>query len=283
LKLINLIKRKSVPDPWKEGDNIPWNDPAFSKRMLSEHLNQDHNLASRKANLIDQHVCWINQTVLKMKPAKILDLGCGPGLYSSRLAKLGHQCFGIDYSPASIAYAKHSALEDTLACTYLEADMREADFGNDYDAVLLIFGEFNVFKPEDARQILNKAWLALKPGGHLLLEPSTYDSLYNWGNSKPFWYTSETGLFHETPYVVLEEYFWNPDQNVTTIRYYIIDAHNCYIEQHAQSVQAYTLKEYETLLEDCGYTNMNFYPSLMGEIDPEQNGLLAIMSEKQPE
>ena len=41
--------------------------------------------------------------------ARVLDLGCGPGLYTTRLAKLGHTCVGIDFSPASIAYAKAEA------------------------------------------------------------------------------------------------------------------------------------------------------------------------------
>ena len=27
-----------LPEPWDEGDNIPWNEPGFSRRMLREHL-----------------------------------------------------------------------------------------------------------------------------------------------------------------------------------------------------------------------------------------------------
>jgi len=42
-------------------------------------------------------------------------------------------------------------------------------------------------------------------------------------------------------------------------------------------------EEYETILENCRYTNISFYPSLMGEVDPEQKDLLAILSNKQSE
>ena len=38
--LSEIIERSSVPVPWAEGENIPWNDPGFSKRMLDEHLSQ---------------------------------------------------------------------------------------------------------------------------------------------------------------------------------------------------------------------------------------------------
>ena len=101
MKLIDIINRSPTPQPWDEGENIPWNDPEFSQRMLAEHLTQEHDAASRKFAKIDRHVQWIHKNVLGGKPARILDLGCGPGLYALRLARLGHQHTGIDFSPAS--------------------------------------------------------------------------------------------------------------------------------------------------------------------------------------
>ena len=106
LKLLDIIHRQDHPKPWAEGEKIPWNDPEFSKRMLREHLSQEHDAASRRFEIIDKHVSWIHNHILNGNPTRILDLGCGPGLYTNRLARLGHQCVGIDFSPASIAYAR---------------------------------------------------------------------------------------------------------------------------------------------------------------------------------
>ena len=281
MKLIELIYRKPVPDPWSEGDNIPWNDPEFSERMLKEHLSQDHNAASRKKDKIKQHVQWIHDFVLKFKPVKILDLGCGPGLYSNRLAKLGHQCFGIDYSPASTSYAQHTAKTENLECHFLEADIREADFGEAFDVVMLIFGELNIFKPCDVKLILNKAWKSLNPGGIIILEPLTYECVHDWGNRTSSWYTSESGLFHPSDHIVMEEFFWEPEKKIATNRYYIVDPAIDEVVMHAQSIQAYTKKDYKTLLENCSYSNIRFYPSLKGDVDPEQKDLLTILSNKQ--
>ena len=58
--------------------------------MLQEHLSQEHDAASRRAPIIDRHVHWIHAALLSSHPTAILDLACGPGLYSSRLARLGH-------------------------------------------------------------------------------------------------------------------------------------------------------------------------------------------------
>ena len=42
---------------WGPGlEDLPWGDPAFSERMLSEHLTQDHELASRRLDTIDRQV-----------------------------------------------------------------------------------------------------------------------------------------------------------------------------------------------------------------------------------
>jgi hypothetical protein len=52
-KILDIVERQPEPTPWSEGDNIPWDDPGFSDRMLAEHLSQDHDLASRKSETID--------------------------------------------------------------------------------------------------------------------------------------------------------------------------------------------------------------------------------------
>ena len=33
----DIVNRAPVPTPWSEGDNIPWDEPEFSERMLAEH------------------------------------------------------------------------------------------------------------------------------------------------------------------------------------------------------------------------------------------------------
>ena len=104
LNLRDIVSRAPLA-PWCEGDNIPWDDPAFSRRMLREHLSQDHDLASRRLERIDSHVAWIHAEVLGSTPSRVLDLGCGPGLYAHRLARRGHACSGIDFGPSCVTFA----------------------------------------------------------------------------------------------------------------------------------------------------------------------------------
>ena len=76
---------------------------------------------------------------------------------TSRLAGLGHNCIGIDCSPASIKYAAEQNEKTNLGCQYLHEDIRKADFGTGFGLVMFIFGELNVFQPADIKAILKKA------------------------------------------------------------------------------------------------------------------------------
>ena len=216
MNLNHIIQRQLPPEPWAEGDNIPWNDPAFSERMLREHLSQCHGHASRQVDVIDRQVDWIHQEVLAKAPTKILELTCGPGLYTSRLEKLGHQCVGIDYSPASIRHARQTALDEGLSCTYRLEDVRKASFGEGYGLVMINNGQFNVFRRDDARTILEKARASLSPDGLLLLEPQKFATVKSTGQSGTSWYSCGEGggLFSASPHLCLQESFWDPDPTI---------------------------------------------------------------------
>jgi SAM-dependent methyltransferase len=284
VNLLDIVYRLQPPLPWQEGDNIPWHEPDFSARMLVEHLEQSHDLASRRSHIIDQHVAWIHELFLGGGPARILDLGCGPGLYSNRFAALGHTCVGIDYSPASIAYAKKSAAATGRAAVYHLADMRAADFGGGFDLAMLLYGELNVFSRDDATHILAKVYAALRPGGLLLLEPHTRASLIPKPDATRSWFSSTGGLFASTPHLVLTEEHWDATANILTRRYYIIDTNLAAVDgvvnRFAQSMQAYNDDEYAELLAATGFAQIDFFPGLAHDrVDPPPK-LLAIVATK---
>lgn len=276
MNLLDIVNRSPTPVPWQEGDNIPWDDPDFSARMLREHLSQDHDRASRRLAKIDEQVAWIHNDILGGQPTRILDLACGPGLYSQRLARLGHECTGIDYSPASIAHAREQAQNENLACTYVHDDIRAAEYDGSFGLVLLLFGEFNVFSILDARAIVRKVSQALACEGVFLIEPHTYTAVQKAGQSGRSWYSSKAGLFSDKPHLCLTESIWDAQTRTTTIRYYALDALTRHVEPYAQTLQAYTTEEYETILRERGLDDVAFYPSLTGVRDQTQNDFVAI-------
>lgn len=281
MKIIDLINRSSPPVPWHEGDNIPWDDPEFSKRMLHEHLCQDHDAASRRFAKIEEHIDWIHRQLLSERPTRILDLCCGPGFYTSRLARLGHECVGIDYAPASIRYASQQALKEKLACQYLLEDIRKATYGANFGLVVLIFGEFNVFRPKDAKGILKKMLAAMVGNGLLMLETHTLEAIRKKGQEATTWHSVERGLFSDRPHLLLEESFWDHRDKTASKRYYTIDAASGRVTRYAHSLQAYTNSQYRSLLENCGFMDVRFFPALTGTEDISQPDFLVIVARKE--
>ncbi|MCP4965184.1 MAG: methyltransferase domain-containing protein [bacterium] len=265
LSLLDLITRSLPPAPWSEGDNIPWDEPAFSQRMLNEHLAQDHDLASRRLSLIDSQVSRLIETSIPAAPARVLDLACGPGLYLHRIAAAGHSGVGIDFSPASIDHARSEADAAGYDLIYHHDDLRTADFGSGFDTILLLYGQINVFRRTEALKILTKAHAALVPGGKLVLEPQTFSHIRLTGQAPPVWSSHESGLFGADPHLTLTESSWYEASAVTTQRFYIVDAATGAVERHALSSEAYTDEQLTNTLNDAGFAEVTHRPSLTGE------------------
>ena len=264
MDLIDIVERSTPPAPWADGEKIPWHEPAFSRRMLAEHLSQEHGLASRRSRTIEQHVGWIHRALLREAPASVLDVGCGPGLYTSRLARLGHVCTGIDIAPASIEYAREQAAAASLDCRYVLGDARSAEFGQGYELAMFLFGEINVFRREEALAVLRRMRAALSPGGRLLLEPHTVEAVQRAGRTGDGFSTHESGLFSDHPYLELQESAWDEATRTATTRWWIVDAATAAVSRHAQTVQAYDEAAYARLLADAGFDDVRFHPSLTG-------------------
>jgi SAM-dependent methyltransferase len=270
MKLSEIVVSSRPPRPWEEGENIPWNEPGFSERMLHEHLSQAHDGASRRTETIDRHVAWIHGELLGGCPSRVLDLGCGPGLYANRLAAQGHACVGIDFSPASVRYAQST----TAGAEFVLGDVRETPFGEGYDLVMFLYGELNVFRRAEAEAILRRCRAALKPGGTLLLEPQTYgDVKAQAGRS---WYASAHGLFSEQPHLCLKEAFWDEASATTTVRHWVVDAATGETNRWASTYAAYTDAGYAELLSRCGFAEPRFCSGLGGVNQEGFFGLVAI-------
>ncbi len=272
--MLNLTER-ARPVPWEDGGKIPWDEPGFSARMLREHLTQDHDRASRRLAVIERQVSWIHETILENEPARVLDLGCGPGLYSNRLARLGHSCVGIDFSPASISHARETAAEEGLGCEFRQQDLRDGQFGSSFRLALLIFGEFNAFAPADARALLAEAHRSLGPSGTLVLEVQTEEAVREIGLGSPNWWTEGSGLFCDEPYLCLRECFWFPEAAAAVERFFVAPVSTGEFETYLSTAQAYTDGEYDSMLAEAGFTDVSSCASLDGD-DEQRDGLFVL-------
>jgi len=96
----------------------------------------------------------------------ILDLGCGTGNHSLRLAERGYEVTGVDRSNEMLAIAKAKADQKKLPCVFLQSDLREFDDTKKYDAVIMMFAVLGYqLENEDVLAALKTVSKHLNRGG----------------------------------------------------------------------------------------------------------------------
>jgi cyclopropane fatty-acyl-phospholipid synthase-like methyltransferase len=202
MNIDDIIHLQKKPEPFTPGELLFWDDPHISTQMLKAHLDPDSDLASRRPETIQKSVDWLIATLALQRGEAVLDLGCGPGLYAARLAEQGLRVTGVDYSRRSVAYAEEYARQHNLDIHYRYQNYLTLKDEAQYDAALLIYGDFCPLSPEQRRQLLGNVHRALKPGGYFLLDVTTRVHRRERGNRNN-WYAVNTGFWKPDPHLVL--------------------------------------------------------------------------------
>ena len=92
---------------------------------------------------------------------RILDLGCGDGVLTEKLAALGCQVVGVDSSPAQVAAAQARGLDARLM------DAQRLPFAAEFDAVFSNAALHWMRQPE---AVIAGVWRSLEPGGRFVGE-----------------------------------------------------------------------------------------------------------------
>ena len=160
----------------------------------------------------------------------------------------------MDFSPASIEYARKQATDAGLALEYALCDIRTYTTEQKFDCIITTFGEFNVFTLQDATAILKNCAAMLHDRGLFVLEAHTFEAVRDVGIAPATWQRHASGLFSENPHLCLQENSWSVEGSSTLSRYFIVDAATATVQQYASFMQAYTLEDYQEILRAANLT-----------------------------
>lgn len=148
--------------------------------VLSEEIPQDWYATAFDGATAE--MAWTERTesevmrALKMvRPQggeRVLDLACGSGRHSLELVRQGFSVVGVEISSELIEIARREAESQGLEATFIEGDLRELDFEEEFDIVLnLNDGAVGYFETdEENHRTFEVISRALKSGGKNLIQ-----------------------------------------------------------------------------------------------------------------
>ncbi len=274
MDLLRLLTRR--PDLYEPGEAEFWTDPHISAMMLQAHLDPSSDTASRSAEHIRCEVEGLLASGAVKPGDRLLDLGCGPGLYAVEFAKRGVFVTGIDFSERSLAHARKYAQESGVTVEFRKQNFLTIDETDVYDAAIQVYGELNVFEPSLRDRLLSNVKRALKPGGRFTFDVTTYACHKKYG-AKNNWLLEPLGFWSASPYLALTDGFYYPEENVWCDQYVVLEVDRTRVFRN-------WFTEYETgsisrVMEKAGFAVVGLTNGLaMSPLteDPEWIGVRAV-------
>jgi len=215
-----LAEYSIKPELYAPGSSTIWEDGHISEMMLDVHLEPDNDSATRKHEFVDRSVVWIAKTAPPSRYTKLLDLGCGPGIYAERFHKAGYTVTGIDFSRRSIEYAEVQAVIDRTDIEYLCKNYLTIDYAEQFDVVTLIYCDYAALSATDRSILLGKVHSALKPGGKFIFD--VFTPRMRATESRTWFYSDQGGFYIDEPHLCLQSVYQYNDDDKTELRQSIV-------------------------------------------------------------
>jgi SAM-dependent methyltransferase len=279
LDMNQLIDLSKKPALFAAGEKKFWDDPHISKGMMEAHLDPNHDIASRRPEIIDKIISNFFESGILKRGMKVLDLGCGPGLYAEKLYKAGVDVVGLDISERSIEYARKKAKESGLNIEYRCMNFFDMDYTDEFDAAIQIYGELNTFSDAMRDRLLKLVHKALKKDGTFIFDVTTRTHRMKYG-VRNGWYVCDGGFWRPGKHLVLEQGFDYPEEDTWLDQYIVVDEQGTKV--YRNWFHDYTLDSINEVLNASGFTTKYAWNDLTGspfDADGEWIAIAAVISD----
>ena len=186
---------------------------------------------------------------------RVVDLGCGTGEITIRLAEKGYSMTGIDYSETMLTCASYKANEKNITVDWLKQDIRDLQGLEDFDAAISFCDVMNyITDPEELFHSFQHVYNSLKKGGIFIFDVHHLP------------YISENYIGNTFAEVTDDvSYIWfcsagdEPGEMYHDLTFFYLNdgKYDRFDEQHHQ--RTYPLDFYKKLLHDSGFDNIKIY------------------------
>ncbi|PAF47431.1 hypothetical protein BKH41_07570 [Helicobacter sp. 12S02232-10] len=155
-----------------------WNDR--SKTYAQDNLEELASMKREKWKAV-----FSKYSPMPFEKVSVLDIGCGPGIFSIMLSELGGDVSALDYTPKMLEEAKKNASKQGVSINFFQGDAQKLPFEEGYfDLVVSRNLTWNLNDPLKAYQ---EWYRVLKKGGRMLnFDANWYLHLYEQEHKKRY-------------------------------------------------------------------------------------------------
>jgi SAM-dependent methyltransferase len=126
---------------------------------------------------IAREVDFIEDSLGIERGGALLDLACGTGRHAIELARRGYEVVGFDLSLAMLARAGDEAQDREAKLNFVQGDMREMSFEEQFDGIYCWNTSFGYFEEDKNAAVIDRVHHSLRAGGLFLLDVANRDFL----------------------------------------------------------------------------------------------------------
>jgi SAM-dependent methyltransferase len=256
-----------------------WTDVHTSKMMLSYHLNADIDVSSRNEKFISRSVDWIATQFKIGVDTKIADFGCGPGLYTTKLARKQADVTGIDFSKRSIQYAQQTAKQEGLSIRYLCRNYLDYKTDERFNLVLMIMCDICALSPAQRKKLLNIFYEILESGGSVLLDVYSLTAFDQRQEKAIYEKNLLDGFWSSNQYYGFLNTFKYEKEKVVLDKYTIVETAGTRVVYNW--LQYFNPDMLEKEFAECGFTIEKLYLNVAGDTFDPQSEEFAVVVSKQ--
>lgn len=235
-------------------------DPEVYLHFYGEFLDDERNETDADA---------VEEALALDAGSHVLDVPCGHGRLSNRLAGRGYEMAGLDRSEAFLEMARADAAERGVEVDYRRGDMRDLPYPDDsFDAAYNYFTSFGYFDDADNRQVLSEAARVVGPSGRFLVEMLHHDGIV------ADFAESQVTRAGDDDDLMVDEFEYDPATGRTrTLRTAFVDGKR---HESTHSVRLYTAPELEVRFEDAGFDVVAVYGESMENLTIDSSQMLVV-------
>ncbi|KIL44473.1 class I SAM-dependent DNA methyltransferase [Jeotgalibacillus soli] len=201
---------------------------------------------------------WINfvldqVSLFNVSGKRLLDIGCGTGECTIKIAQEGFEVTGIDLSDAMLSVAADKAARQGVPIQLFQQDMAELEGFEPFDVITIFCDSLNYLEEVDqVRSTFSRVYEQLLPGGLLLFDVHSLYKIHEMFIDQTF--TFDNGDV---------AYIWNsfPGEEADSVEhelsFFVLenekkDLYARFDELHKQ--RTFSVEQYTKWLQDAGFT-----------------------------